>query len=193
MRIAHLNALVFALCAIPALCAAQQAAAPTVQTYELSASILKGYQQLQADLAAAADKMPDEFYSFRPTSEIRPFGQLVAHVALAQFRTCSQLKGDADSHKDEKEDKPWSKTEALALLKSSTAYCDPQVNALTDATMAQMIDREKFRAAKGLFPAEILVHGSEMYGAMAVYLRLKNIVPPTTERMNAMKKSPPER
>jgi len=189
MQIARLGALVFTLSVVPVVSLAQQAAPPAVETYELSASILKGYQQLQADLAAAADKMPDEFYSFRPTPEIRPFGQLVAHVALAQFRTCSQLTGDVNSHKDEKEDKPWSKPEALALLKSSTTYCDPQVNALTDATMAQMINGEKFRAAKGLFPAEILVHGSEMYGAMSVYLRLKGIVPPTTERMNKMKAS----
>jgi hypothetical protein len=189
MQHPRLVALVFALSAIPTFSAAQQPAAPAAQTYELSASLLKGYQQLQGDLAEAANKMPDEFYSFRPTSEIRPFGQLVAHVALAQFRTCAQLKGETDQHKDEKEDKPWPKAEALALLKASTAYCDPQINALTDATMTQMVSGEKFRAAKGLFPAEILVHGSEMYGAMAVYLRLKGIVPPTTERMNAMKKS----
>jgi hypothetical protein len=189
MQNARFSALVLAVSAIPTLCAAQQAAAPAVQTYELSASILKGYQQLQTDLAEAAGKMPDEFYGFRPTSEIRPFGQLVAHVALAQFRTCAQMKGDADPHKDEKEDKPWSKTEVLALLKASTAYCDPQVNAVTDTTIAQMIDGGKFRAARGLFPVEILVHGSEMYGSMAVYLRLKGIVPPTTERMNKMKAS----
>jgi hypothetical protein len=189
MQNVRFSALVFALSAIPAVPAAQQAAAPTIQTYELSPSILKGYQQLQTDLAEAAGKMPDEFYSFRPASEIRPFGQLVAHVALAQFRTCAQLKGEADLHKDEKEDKPWSKTEALALLKASTAYCDPQVNSVTDTTMAQMMDGGKFRAAKGLFPVEILVHGSEMYGAMAVYLRLKGLVPPTTERMTKMKAS----
>ena len=188
MKNARLCALVLGLSLVPIVSSAQEAAG-TVQTYELSATMLKGYQQLQSDLADAADKMPDEFYAFRPTSEIRPFGQLVAHVALAQFRMCAMWKGEPDSHKDEKEEKPWSKTDALTLLKSSTAYCNPQINSLTDTTMADMVDGGKFRAAKGLFPVEILTHSSEMYGTMAVYLRLKGIVPPTTERMSKMKAS----
>jgi hypothetical protein len=46
------------------------------------------------------------------------------------------------------------------------------------------------QAAKGLLPASLLAHGMEMYGTMAVYLRLKGIVPPSTERQNQqMKKS----
>jgi hypothetical protein len=189
MQIARLGALVFTLSTVPIVSAAQQAAPPAVQTYELSATILKGYQQLQGDLADAADKMPDESYAFRPTTDVRPFGQLVAHVALAQLRMCAMWKGEPDSHKDEKEEKPWSKGEALALLKSSAAYCTPQISSLTDTTMAEMVDGGKFRAAKGLFPLEIMTHSSEMYGTMAVYLRLKGIVPPTTERMNKMKAS----
>jgi hypothetical protein len=44
---------------------------------------------VQRSLAEAAEKMPDEHYGFRPTAEIKPFGQLVAHVALAQFGSCS--------------------------------------------------------------------------------------------------------
>lgn len=191
MQIPRFGALVFVLSLIPIVSSAQEAPG-TAQTYALSATMLKGYQQLQGDLADAADKMPDEFYAFRPTSEVRPFGQLVAHVALAQFRMCAMWKGEPDSHKDDKEEKPWSKADALALLKSSAAYCTPQINSLTDTTMAEMVDGGKFRAAKGLFPLEIMTHSSEMYGTMAVYLRLKGIVPPTTERMNKMKSDKPE-
>jgi len=45
------------------------------------------------------------------------------------------------------------------------------------------------QVAKGLFLAGTNSHGNEMYGTMSVYLRLKGIVPPTTERQNAAKKS----
>jgi hypothetical protein len=56
--------------------------------------------------------------------------------------------------------------------------------------MAELTKVGENQAAKGLLPASLLAHGMEMYGTMAVYLRLKGIVPPSTERQNQqMKKS----
>jgi hypothetical protein len=100
------------------------------------------------------------------------------------------LKGEASPRKEEKEEATRSKTEAIALLKASAEYCDPQMNALTDQSMAELTKVNQNQAAKGLLPMGLISHGMEMYGTMAVYLRLKGIVPPTTERMNKqMKKS----
>ena len=55
--------------------------------------------------------------------------------------------------------------------------------------MPTLVKAGNNQAAKGLFLAGTNSHGNEMYGTMAVYLRLKGIVPPTTERQNAAKKS----
>ena len=66
--------------------------------------MLQRYQMLQGNLVAAAEKMPEEHYGFRPTPEIKPFGQLVAHVAIAQFGTCAALKGEPNPRKEEKEE-----------------------------------------------------------------------------------------
>jgi uncharacterized damage-inducible protein DinB len=188
MQNARLSAMVFAAFLIPIGSSAQEAAGPKGKTFTLSANMLQAYQETQRNLSESAEKMPEDAYGFRPTSEIKPFGQLVAHVALAQFRMCAMLKGEADSHKDDKEETTRSKADAIALLKASATYCDPAVSALTDQMMTELLDTGDFKAAKGLFPAEIVVHGAEMYGTMAVYLRLKGLVPPTTERMSKMKK-----
>ncbi len=64
---------------------------PAGQTFTLSGNLLRGYHSLQDNLLAAAEKMPDADYAFRPTPDIRPFGQLVAHVALSQFSACAAL------------------------------------------------------------------------------------------------------
>jgi len=189
MQNARLSVMVFAAVLIPIASSAQEAAGPKGKTFTLSANMLQAYQETQRNLSESAEKMPEDAYGFRPTSEIKPFGQLVAHVALAQFRMCAMLKGEADSHKDDKEETTRSKADAIALLKASATYCDPAVSALTDPMMTELLDTGGFKAAKGLFPAEIVVHGAEMYGTMAVYLRLKGLVPPTTERMNKMKAS----
>ena len=163
---------------------------PAPQTFTLSGNIIRGYTNLQRNLAEAAEKMPESAYSFRPTPEIRPFGELVAHVALSQFGTCAALKGDqAAPHKGEKEDAARTKSELVALLKESTAYCDPLFTALKDEDMTALVKNGQNQVAKGLFLVSTNTHGNEMYGTMAVYLRLKGLVPPTTERANAAKKS----
>ena len=192
MRRSTICALV-AACSLPIAAGAQQppAAAPaTPQTFTLAGNMIRGYQGLQRNLLEAAEKMPEASYSFKPTPDVRPFGELVAHVALSQFGTCSMLKGDAAGpHKGEKDDAARTKTELVALLKESTAYCDPVLTALKDEDMVALTKAGNNQAAKGLFLASTNTHGNEMYGTMAVYLRLKGIVPPTTERANAAKKS----
>jgi uncharacterized damage-inducible protein DinB len=170
--------------------AAAPVAAPAPQTFTLSGNMIRGYQNLQRNLLEAAEKMPEAGYSFRPTTEVRPFGQLVAHVALSQFGTCAALKGETEGpHKADKEDAVRTKADLVALLKESTAYCDPALTSLKDEEMTALVKSGTNQAAKGLFLAGTNTHGNEMYGTMAVYLRLKGIVPPTTERQNAAKKS----
>ena len=170
--------------------AQQPAASAAPQTFTLSGNMVRGYQNLQRNLTEAAEKMPEANYSFKPPPDVRPFGQLVAHVALSQFGTCAALKGDAAGpHKEDKEDAPRSKTELVALLKESTAYCDPLLTALKDDDMTTLTKAGQNQVAKGLFLAGTNTPGNEMYGTMAVYLRLKGIVPPSTERQNAAKKS----
>jgi hypothetical protein len=168
--------------AIASVTGAQQSDKQAPKIFTLSGEMLRGYQSVQRNLVEAAEKMPEANYGFRPTPEIRPFGQLVAHAALTQFGTCSLLKGEPSPRKDEKEDAPRTRAEAIALLKASTEYCDPLVTPLTDTTMPEMVKANDMQVAKGLLPASLISHGQEMYGTMAVYLRLKGIVPPTTER-----------
>ena len=180
-----LMCVVFAACAIPGTAAAQSM--PEGKTFALAAELLRGYQNIQRNLTEAAEKMPDDQYGFKPTPEIRPFGQLVAHVSLAQFNMCARLKGEPNPHKDDKEEATRTKADQIALLKASTTYCDPLVSGLTDATMTELVKSDQNQVAKGLFPMSLVSHGQEVYGTMAVYLRLKGIVPPSTERMNQMK------
>jgi hypothetical protein len=187
MSISCVRVLTFALL-VPTAAIAQQPAPPT-QPMTLAAQLVKGVVSIQENLLATATKMPEEHYGFRPTPEIKPFGQLVAHTALAQFRDCAALKGEPNPKKEEKEETTRTKADAVALLKASNDYCAPLVNAITDATMTEMVNIEKMQVAKGLIPAQLAVHGMEMYGTMAVYLRLKGLVPPMTEKEIQMKKS----
>lgn len=184
------TALLGCVAALLVAAAPARAQAPAAgQSFTLAAALIRSYQNVQRNVLEAAEKMPEADYSFKPTPEIRPFGELIAHTALAQFGNCAALKGiDTPPHKDDKEDAPRTKAQLIALFKESTEYCDPAVTPLKDPDMPALVKISNNDYAKGVLVGGLATHGNEMYGTMCVYLRLKGIVPPTTERQNAAKK-----
>jgi len=149
------------------------------QDNPLSTELKQNYDQRKGALLAEADRMPDADYSFKATPEVGTFGSRVAHVADAQMMICSAVKGE--TKKADTAGKT-SKADIMAALKASFDYCDGAYDSLTDATATQTVKifgrpQTKLSALWGN-----LVHDNEMYGYMAVYLRLKGLVPPTSER-----------
>ena len=106
--------------------------------------------------------MPEADYVFKPTPETRPFGQLIAHVALSQFATCSFLQGGPSPKAAEKEETPRSKAALIALLKESATFCNPVVNAMTDEGMVQLIKVGPNEGARGVLVAGLSIHGNEV-------------------------------
>ena len=54
------------------------------------------YSFVSNAVVGAAQKMPEENYSLKPTPEVRSFGQLVGHVADASYMFCSLAIGEAN-------------------------------------------------------------------------------------------------
>jgi uncharacterized damage-inducible protein DinB len=182
--------LVFAAALIaPSLSSAQEAKMPPApKTYTLAGEAQRGYQNVESNLADAAEKMPEEHYTFKPTPDVKPFGQHVAHIALSQYGLCARIKGEPNPKKEEKEETTRTKADAIALLKGSASYCEPLVTGLTETSFAELVPMGQDKVAKGLVPFALISHADEVYGSMAVYLRLKGIVPPSTEKANQAKK-----
>jgi hypothetical protein len=156
------------------------AGALTLQAQDnpLSSDAKRVYEGIKNNLTRMADKMPEEHYNFQPTPEIRTFGQLVAHVADSQARNCSSVSGEA---KDVGAAAKKSKAELVAALKESFTICDAAFNALTDATATQMVEGRRGPRPKLAVLNGVTTHSNEEYGYMAVYLRLKGVVPPSSE------------
>ncbi len=143
-------------------------------------SDLKGsYNGIKSTLMRAAEKMPDENYSFRTVPEVRTYGEMVTHIADVQFMLCGIANGE---QKREKAPEQKTKAAATAYLKSSFDYCDGVYNSMTDAAAAakvKMFGREMTKLGVLNFN---VAHDNEMYGTMVAYLRIKGIVPPSSER-----------
>jgi hypothetical protein len=160
-----------ALCATWNL-AAQDKAAPS------SSQILKGaYTRIKTNFVKAAEKMPEDQYNFKPAEGVETFGQRVAHIAN-QMGTCSGMNG---ARKASSAVGKTSKTDLVAALKESFEECDKSFDALTDANAMESV-----AGGRGMQPRintlyGIVVHANEVYGAMGVYLRVKGLVPPSSE------------
>jgi hypothetical protein len=175
-----------------ALSAQSPASAPTPQKHTLSAFLLNMNDAVQRDLVEAAELMPEEHYGFKPAAESRPFGPTVAHIALSRIGSCSALLGRENPRRGQREDTARTKAEIMALLKEAGAVCAEAQRGLTEASIAEFITlgAAKSEVAKGVFIAGEIAHGYEVYGTMAVHLRLKGLVPPTTARRAAAARTP---
>ena len=139
------------------------------------------YARVKTILVSSAEKMPEENYNFKPTEAVRSYGQIVGHVADAQYMFCSLALGESNpDHKIEQT--KTTKADLVAALKEAVAYCDKAYDGMTDASGAQMVklfgmDMPKFGALN-----INNMHDMEHYGNLVTYMRLKNIVPPTSEQ-----------
>jgi uncharacterized damage-inducible protein DinB len=141
----------------------------------------KGFYSFVSNaVVGAAEKMPEENYSFKPTPEVRSFGQIVGHVADASYMFCSQTLGEANPTKGIEKTKT-SKVDLVAALKDAIAYCNRAFDSMTDAKGSQMVKLFNFDIAKLTLFSLNTAHTDEHYGNMVTYLRIKGIVPPTSE------------
>jgi uncharacterized damage-inducible protein DinB len=146
----------------------------------LSAANKAFYMMIKGNIAKAAEKMPEESYSFRPTPEVRSFGQLVGHVADASYMFCSLASGGKNPSSGI-EKSMTSKAELVKALHDAFAYCDQAYDGMTDAAG---LEKAKFFGRE--FPKLSILsfnvgHDYEHYGNMVTYMRLKGLVPPSSE------------
>lgn len=136
------------------------------------------YGQIKNNLVRMTEKMPAESYDYKPVAEIRAFGDLMAHVADAQLRTCSAVNGKLKNPAAKK-----TKDEIVAAMKESFAECDKAFDETTDANASQMVAGMGGRQTSrlGMLTRFVIIHGNEEYGYGAIYLRMKGIVPPSSD------------
>ena len=134
-----------------------------------------------ANLTRAAEQVPESLYAFRPVSTVRTFGELIAHVAGAQNMYCAIALGDAPRAEDEVEKTKKSKADLVAALKASTTYCE-RAYSQTDAAATQMVNLFGQNVSRLHAILSNAVHNGEHYGNIVTYMRIKGLVPPSSQR-----------
>jgi uncharacterized damage-inducible protein DinB len=146
---------------------------------QMSNDARASWKRLSGLISRAAEKMPEENYAFKPSPDVRSFGQMVAHVADGNYLICGAEAGEQKRLGIEKS--KTSKADIVAALAESAAYCDARYAALTDAKAAELVKFFGREQARLSVLRTNLEHDMEHYGNLVTYLRMKGIVPPSSE------------
>ncbi len=160
-------------------------------TLDIAGSLKQQHQNIRRNIAAAAAaaKMADADYNFRPQGaapEVMTFGQIVAHLVDVNYSICATAKPEpAPKHTaNNKEMQP--KADLVKMLNEALAYCDAIYDAQTSTTINEMLKRAgpnntTLERARGNSLISNLAHNNEHYGNLVTYMRAKGIVPPSSE------------
>jgi hypothetical protein len=141
------------------------------------------YGGIKGDLVAAAEKMPEAAYGFRPTEmkTARTYGAVIAHAADGMFAGCSSILALPNPSPDV-EKKLTSKSDIVKALAGSIALCDRAFSGLTDQNSAEYVHEGPVDTPRAAALMGVLAHNAEMWGISTVYLRAQGIVPPGSDR-----------
>jgi uncharacterized damage-inducible protein DinB len=153
--------------------------AQTAPQNPLTASSKAIYGIAKNDIMRSAEKVPEEVWSFQPTKEVRTMAQMFAHVADGQYEFCGSANGENLDKGVEKTAK--TKADIIAALKTAFAYCDAAYAKITDANAAEMVSFFGNKMARLGIMDFNTAHTFEHYGNLVTYMRLKGIVPPSSE------------
>jgi uncharacterized damage-inducible protein DinB len=137
-------------------------------------------KQVSGWIERAAEKMPEEEYAFKPDPAARSFGQILGHIADAGYLFCSGALQEKNPSPGVEKTKT-TKAELTSALRESFAYCNRAYDSLTDANANETIKangQERNRLGVLWFNAS---HNLEHYGNLVVYMRVKGIVPPSSD------------
>lgn len=145
------------------------------------ASSLKGLHDITArNITATAEMLSEEMYAYRPSDDVRTAGQILAHVANAQFVFCSSAAGENNPSQSNYEETATTKTDIVAALETGFSYCASVYEAMTDANGAKMQDFFGNPMAASAILAFNSAHNYEHYGNLVTYMRINGITPPSS-------------
>jgi uncharacterized damage-inducible protein DinB len=149
----------------------------------LSQAIRDEWNGVKQNVVKSASVMPADKYGFKPVASVRSFGQILAHLAGANYIFCAAAKGEKAPHTEDEFEK--SATTAPAILKAlqdSVAYCDAAYTALTDQRAVEAVNAP-FGSGKTVRASTLMGntgHLQEHYGNLVTYLRMNALVPPSS-------------
>jgi len=133
------------------------------------------------NLSGAADEMPADKYSYRPTPDQITFGHLMMHVAEANNSLCAFAAGEQPREQKLNETDP--KDVLTKAVKDSFAYCEQVLAKADDSSLGQPFTSSQGQTGtRGSAMLRMVANWADHYSAASGYLRLNNLLPPSAQK-----------
>ncbi|HZU22140.1 MAG TPA: DinB family protein [Terriglobales bacterium] len=140
------------------------------------------FQRQQKTLIAAAEQMPGEKYDYKPTAQQNSFGQTVAHVIGSNYVICSKFNDSTAPAMDTLPKATDPKDKLVAALKQSVDFCNSALDSLTDSKLGDQVTLFRGMKVPRAYALFALTDDfADHYAAMAMYMRLNGILPPSAQ------------
>jgi uncharacterized damage-inducible protein DinB len=140
------------------------------------------YENIKRDIADSADAVPESEYAFKPTAQVRSFGELIGHVADVNVWYCGMANGENPNWSDKTEKTAKSKVDVVKALKAATSKCDEVIAKTTADNALSLVPAGQRDQMRIMVILDNVAHLNEHYGNIVTYMRLKGHVPPSTLR-----------
>jgi uncharacterized damage-inducible protein DinB len=143
----------------------------------LTAETRRVFQSISMNILKAAREMPANAYDFKPSSDARTFGDLLAHIAKVQTTLCDNI----NNHRAKMETQPPSKDNTIKDFETSVTECEESFAELSAENINTLVEAPAGKITHLAALIYIISHASEEYGQLTIYLRLNHLEPPTSD------------
>jgi uncharacterized damage-inducible protein DinB len=149
-------------------------------TPSATAQLRKSWEQVRDYIMDAAVEVPESTYAFRPTPEVRTFGELIAHLAGSQDAYCAEALGEKPPAENAVEKTTTTKAALVQALRKSNDHC-ARAYAQSDVDAAKPVNSADGEGPRFTSLLGNTTHDSEHYGNIVTYMRMNHMVPPSSK------------
>ena len=152
---------------------------PLTAQNPVASALRHAFAEARPNLLGAAEAMPDSGYAFRPTPPQMRFGAIVRHVAESNDWACAIIGGVKEPRRVAL-DSTAGKAALVARLRASFDFCATELAGLTDEHLDAIVwtfPNDPMTRARAI--VGVAGDWEDHYAAMAIYLRLNGVLPPT--------------
>lgn len=135
------------------------------------------YTAAKTAVMKAANKAPEDIYSFKPTADVFTLRRMFLHIAGASYSICSGAAGKPGTAPKVDVTAETPKAQVIETLNAAFAYCDDVFAKSTDATLAENVQTANGPRPKSYYFSHLLGHTFLHYGNVVTYMRIKGMSP----------------
>lgn len=156
------------------------AAFPGMLAGQTTAAMQPLFESNKQYLVRSAEAMSEANYGFKPVATVRSFGEIIGHLANENYLMCAPAMGKANPMASKDYEKVTSKADLVAALKAALAFCD-EAYKLPDARLRDPVEIFGMKNTALWAITLNLQHNGEHYGNLVTYMRIKGMVPPSSQ------------